>query len=72
MPMLFARDKSRALFEAIQKNRPDHVKQLLGKGVDVNSRDESGATPLMKALYAGSYRVVKELLEVETQFERPR
>jgi hypothetical protein len=43
--MLFARDKSRALFEAIQKNRPEHVKQLLGKGVDVNSRDDSGATP---------------------------
>jgi hypothetical protein len=60
MPMLFARDKSRALFEAIQKNKPDLVKQLLGKGVDVNTDEQCYS--LDEGPFAKPHKVARNFL----------
>ncbi|AFM28062.1 ankyrin repeat-containing protein [Desulfomonile tiedjei DSM 6799] len=51
------------LTHAAMNGRVEQVKKLLDKGVDVNSRSNSGETPLMAAAWGGHVAVAKLLLE---------
>jgi ankyrin repeat protein len=53
----------KALMNAAGRGDPDEVKLLLGKGADVNARDERGWTPLMEAANRGYPEIVKLLLD---------
>ncbi len=53
---------SRELFEAILSGDAAKVRELLGKGVDINARDEDGWTLLRVAAGLG-YLEVAKLLE---------
>jgi len=48
---------------AAYAGRLDDVKQLLSEGVDINSKDKAGWTPLIAAASAGRKDVVSYLLE---------
>ncbi len=50
------------LFQAVRNNDIAILKAQLAKGVDVNSRDKRGNTPLMQAATFGSVEAVKLLL----------
>ncbi len=56
-------DQGKALLDAISKGDPKEVQKLLLAGVDINARDEHGATALMKAAERGRLDIVKLLLE---------
>lgn len=49
------------LFLATLKGELRKVKTLLGKGVDVNAKDERGRTPLMYARWTGNNHVAELL-----------
>jgi ankyrin repeat protein len=51
------------LFEAIRANDERAVASLVGDGVDANSRNQQGATPLMQAALHASPGVMKLLLD---------
>ena len=58
------RDGSTALFGAVQKNCPEIVELLTGKGADVNLPLSDGTTPLCVAAFEGYTKVVEHLLQV--------
>ena len=62
MAVLFAKDKNKALLEAIQASNRELARELLQKGANIDSRDESGLTPLLKASFSGKANVVKFIL----------
>lgn len=51
------------LIHAAMNGRLEQAQALLKKGVDVNSKDVSGETPLMRAAWGGHLQVAKLLLE---------
>lgn len=51
------------LIHAAMNGRLEQAQALLKKGVDVNSKDLSGETPLMRAAWGGHLQVAKLLLE---------
>ena len=59
--LLFAEDAN-DLFAAAVTGKLERTEALLGQGVDVNSKTESGRTALMGASFSGNLRVVKALL----------
>jgi subtilase-type serine protease len=50
------------LIEATELGNVDYVKELINKGLDVNSVDKNGKTALMKAAEAGNDQMVAALL----------
>jgi hypothetical protein len=56
-------EDAHALLVAAYEGKADVVEELLGRGVDVNSRDEQGGTALIHAATWGRTDVVKVLLE---------
>ena len=50
-----------ALEDAIKRNDVEIVRELLGRGADVNARDRYGQTALMLAAHAGNREVVEIL-----------
>ncbi|KAF1968369.1 ankyrin repeat protein, partial [Bimuria novae-zelandiae CBS 107.79] len=60
------------LIWAVCKARNEVVKFLLGKGVDVDKRDDTqGWTSLHEACATGTSRVVTQLLDAGADIERP-
>jgi ankyrin repeat protein len=57
-----AHPQTTAMFLAIQHGNLSATDEFLRGGVDVNSRDESGITPLMAAARGGHIDVVRRLL----------
>lgn len=55
----------RQLLEAVKEGDTESVKELLGKGADVNAKDEDGGTALMWAAAKGNKDIVKKLLAQE-------
>jgi ankyrin repeat protein len=55
--------KSEFLIEASFNGAKDIVAFLLGKGIDINQKDEDGRTALMEASFYGHAEIVKMLLE---------
>ena len=51
------------LIEAADIGNLEHVKALLRNGVNIDSRDKDGKTPLMQAARTGDLEMVKLLLE---------
>lgn len=56
-------DRDGALMVAASKGDLATVKSLVDKGVNVNTQDERGSTPLMEAVWAGHADVVNFLIE---------
>ena len=63
MALRFFQDKSKALFEAVKQGQHELLKELLAKGADANSRDETGASLLIRACLAPHHKVVKVILD---------
>jgi len=61
-----ADDTTRELIAACLSGDFTRVKQLLGPGIDVNSQNEEGLSPLMAASYAGKPEIVVFLLDAGT------
>ena len=55
--------KEEQLREACSKDRFDEVRGLIEEGVDVDSKDEIGRTPLMWAAYKGHVEIIRLLLD---------
>ena len=53
----------RGLMRAALIGHTNAVSAILDRGLDVNSRDSSGHTPLMEAVFGGHIDTVKELLK---------
>jgi len=58
-----SRDDDARLVEAAARGDLDSVKQLLGRGVDVDSRDAQGRTAVTAAVYADDLEMVQTLIE---------
>jgi len=58
-----ARNLGVDLLAAAQAGQVDRIQELLGKGADMESKDEHGRTPLMVATVAGQLPAVKLLLD---------
>ena len=52
-----------ALMNAIDKNNPSLVRQLIEEGADVDELDASRDAPLVMAAYKGYNQIVRLLLE---------
>ncbi len=52
------------IHDAALTNKLTKVRQLLARGIDVNSKDPKGNTVLMYAIMSGQLRIVQELLAV--------
>ncbi len=55
--------KEQGLIAAIELGDLAGIRMLLGAGADVNARNESGMTPLMRAAGTGRTDIIQELLE---------
>ena len=56
-------DKAIILVQYVESGDTEGVKSLIKEGVDVNSKDEDGWTPLHLAAYSGKKDVAKLLLD---------
>lgn len=54
---------AQSLIDAVQQDDISTIKTLLAKGVDVNAKDNYGATALMYAFQDGHSEIVKTLLD---------
>lgn len=54
--------ESNELFSAAVSGNIARLQTLLSKGIDINSKTESGRTAVMGASFKGNYRIVKALL----------
>jgi ankyrin repeat protein len=61
-PVSFAEDQSQALIEAAKQGDLKQVQELLEKGADINSKDNSGWTALMWVSDNGNAEIAKVLL----------
>lgn len=52
-----------ALFDAIFKGRTEFLPALIEKGINVNSQDAHGSTPLMEAVWSDDVKMVEALLQ---------
>jgi ankyrin repeat protein len=52
-----------ALMQAVKKNDVEAVRQLIGKGIDVNQLDANNDSPLIMAAYKGHTEIVALLLK---------
>ena len=59
-----------ALFDAARKNNVALVKELIGRGVDVNGADGNGWTALYWAVYGGFVECSKVLLEANAHVDK--
>jgi uncharacterized protein len=53
------------LIHAVELGNTDGVSELLAKGADINAKDSSGFTALMKAAELGNPDIVKLLLQYQ-------
>jgi uncharacterized protein len=58
-----SRDEDARLVEAAARGDLESVRQVLGRGVDVDSRDAQGRTAVTAAVYAGNLEMVQALIE---------
>ena len=57
-----SRDEDARLVEAAARGDLDSVRQLLGRGVDVDSRDAQGRTAVTAAVYTDDLEMVQALI----------
>ena len=58
-----ANDWNQDLIRAAENGDLALAQELMGRGGEVNAKDELGATPLMRAAYQGHLEVAKFLIE---------
>lgn len=58
------------IFNAIQYNDLDQVRYIIEKGISVNTKDDTGWTPLMFAADRNNLKVVKLLVELGADLEQ--
>ncbi len=64
MPSIWKKKKeNKALINAAKKGDVDALQALLGKGVDINTKDRYGMTPLILAAFGGHYNMVEILID---------
>jgi len=60
--MNYSETTEQRLFEAVKRNNAPIIRSLLDIGADVNTRDESGDTPLLMTCGSGHIDVIRLLL----------
>lgn len=66
-----ASDPGKDLLEAARRGQLDKVDALLKQGVDVNSADKDGYTPLMRAIFSAKADVVDALIKAGANVNQP-
>ncbi len=62
-------DMNHILIRSVKENRKDWMVALIAKGADIHSTDKEGVTIFIHALNAGSFDIVKELLQRDEMHE---
>ena len=66
---LLAQQKRTPLMDALEKRDTKTAIALINSGVDINTKDRMGETPLIEAAEEGLTEVVKVLIDKESKFE---